>query len=237
MSKLNYWQIVAILLIGAILGYVGAKIEAGVSSGTPALENNKIEVEQEEPPSNILSEDMQKLLVDENNDDPMLGDENAPVTIVEFSEFQCPFCKRYSEMTLNQIKEKYIDTGKVKYYFRDIPLMFHPQANDAAKAANCAIEQEKYWEMHDKIFEHQSEWSGNSEVVQLLATYAKEIGLDIPKWEECVADQATMDEITADSKTATILGVTGTPTFFVNGEKMVGAQPFVNFETLIEKYL
>ena len=235
MPKLNYWQIVAILLIGGIIGYVGARVEMSVSSDTPSLENNKIEIAEE--PSDILSEDMQELLIDEKNDDPVLGDAKAPITIVEFSEFQCPFCKRYSEMTFSQIKTNYIDTGKVKYIFRDIPLIFHPQANDAAKAVNCALPQNKYWEMHDKIFEHQSEWSGNTEATTLFATYAKEVGLDTAKWDTCVADQATMDEINDDSKTAAILGVTGTPTFFVNGEKLVGAQPYSSFEALIEKYL
>lgn len=90
-----------------------------------------------------------------NDDDPVLGDANAAVTMVEFSDYECPFCKRFYDDTLAQIKSTYIDTGKLKLVYRDYPLSFHPGAEPAAQAANCAGEQGKYWEMHDKIFEAQ----------------------------------------------------------------------------------
>ncbi len=89
------------------------------------------------------------------DDDPVLGKSDAPVTIIEFSDFQCPYCLRWWEETLPQIKQAYIDTGKVRLIYRDFPLAFHPGAEPAALAANCAHEQGKYWEMHDKIFEEQ----------------------------------------------------------------------------------
>lgn len=89
------------------------------------------------------------------DDDAVLGNPNAPVTVIEFSDYECPFCKRFYDQTLGQIKKEYIDTGKVKFIYRDYPLSFHPGAEPAAQAANCAGEQGKYWEMHDKIFQAQ----------------------------------------------------------------------------------
>lgn len=89
------------------------------------------------------------------DDDPVLGNANAPVTMIEFSDYECPFCKRFYDQTLGQIKKEYVDTGKVKLIYRDYPLSFHPGAEPAAQAANCAGDQGKYWQMHDKIFQAQ----------------------------------------------------------------------------------
>ncbi len=91
---------------------------------------------------------------------PMLGSANATITLIEFTDYQCPFCSRHYNQTYNQIKKDYIDTGKVKFYLRDFPLNFHPNAQKAAEAARCAGDQGKYWEMHDELFSKQSEWSG-----------------------------------------------------------------------------
>jgi len=107
------------------------------------------------------------------NDDPVKGDLNAPVTIIEFSDFQCPYCGRFFKSTLTEIERDYIKTGKVRYVFRDFPLDFHKQAPKASEAANCAGEQGKYWEMHDKLFENQ-----NALMVDKLRQYAAEVGLE-----------------------------------------------------------
>lgn len=93
------------------------------------------------------------------DDDPSLGSATAPITVIEFTDFQCPFCQRHFQQTFDQIKLNYVDTGKVKYVLRDFPLGFHPHAQDAAVAANCGLEQSKYWEMHAEIFKNQTEWS------------------------------------------------------------------------------
>ena len=93
------------------------------------------------------------------DDDPVLGDANAKVTVIEFTDFQCPFCGRHFEQTFGQIKENYVDSGKVKYVLRDFPLSFHPHAEEAAEAAECANDQGKFWEMHDELFSNQAEWS------------------------------------------------------------------------------
>jgi len=172
------------------------------------------------------------------DDDPALGQPDAPVVIVEFSDYQCPFCKRFAEQTLPQIKEKYIDTGKVKLIFRDFPLSsIHPNAELAAEAAQCAHEQGKFWEMHDRIFQGQFEWSKSSEPELDFKEYAKEIGLDVEKFTECLESERYKEEIQKDLRDGISYGVRGTPTFFINGLRVRGAQPFSVFQQVIEAEL
>ena len=174
------------------------------------------------------------------DDDPVLGKDNAPVTIIEFSDYQCPFCRRFYVDTLPQLKKEYIDTGKVKLIFRDFPLSFHPGAQPAAEAAECADDQGKYWEMHDKIFEEQSKQGQGT--VQFTAddlkTWAKSVaGLDYQRWESCFAAGTHRAEIRKDTADGTQAGVSGTPAFFVNGQLVSGAQPFAVFQQIIEAEL
>ena len=169
------------------------------------------------------------------DDDAVKGDKNAPVTIVEFSEYQCPYCKRYVDQTFVQIKENYIDTGKVKYVFRDFPLGFHEHAKNAAIAAECAREQggdDMYWEYHDVLFEN----SPNLAVDQ-LKQYATDLGLSTSKFNSCLDNEEYADEVDADMKEGSGYGVRGTPGFFINGRLISGAQPYESFEKIIEEEL
>lgn len=225
-----------LLLLGIVLGYAGSRAETYFVNKT-ADEYVAQEEEIQIPEEKVLTEEDKKLLVDADGSDYMLGDANATVTIVEFSDFQCPFCGKYSTETFPQIKQSYIDTGKVKYYFRDFPLDFHPQAKDASKAANCAGAQGKYWEMHDEVFKNQSAWSGNADVLNILKGYAKTLGLNKAEFDKCIADANTENEIFSDLLIGSQLGASGTPTFFINGEKLVGAQPYQAFETAISEAL
>jgi protein-disulfide isomerase len=171
------------------------------------------------------------------DDDPYKGDENAPVTIVEFSDFQCPFCARFFSNTLSQIENDYISTGKVKLVYRDFPLSFHPNAQPAAEAAECAREQGKFWEFHDKIFENQQALSASS-----YKQWASELGLDTAKFNSCVDSGKYRSEVQKDFADGSALGASGTPTFFIGksdglGQKIVGAQPYSVFQQAIEAYL
>lgn len=167
------------------------------------------------------------------DDDPVKGNADAPVTIIEFSDFQCPFCARFFSDTLPQIEENYIKTGKVKLVYRDFPLdNIHLQATPAAQAAECADEQGKFYEYHDKLFENQ----------QLLSTdnykkWAEELGLDTDQFNGCVDSKKYASEVAKDSADGSAAGVTGTPAFFINGKYISGAQPFSVFEALIEAEL
>lgn len=166
------------------------------------------------------------------DDDPSKGDVNAPVVMIEFSDFQCPFCKRFYDETLSQVEEKYIKTGKVRLVFRDFPLAFHENAAKAAEAAECADEQGKFWEIHDTIFENQA-----AITVPDLKRYAGTLGLNTSQFDSCLDSGKYAEEVKKDFDEGTAAGVSGTPSFFINGKLLVGAQPFSAFEQIIEAEL
>lgn len=166
------------------------------------------------------------------DDDAVMGDKNAPITIIEFSDFECPFCGRFYSQTLTQIKTEYIDTGKVKLVYRDFPLSIHPSAQKAAEAAECVREQggdEAFFEMHDVIFEKQASLS-----VSNLKVWAQDLGYDI---NSCLDSGKFRSEVQNDFSDGQAAGVSGTPTFFINGVKLVGAQPFSAFKQIIDANL
>ena len=169
--------------------------------------------------------------VDED-DDPFLGKKNAPVTIVSFEDFQCPFCKRAFDQTFPQLKKDYIDTGKVKYGYRDFPLGFHPEAQPAAEAAECADEQGQFWDYHGAIFNNQGRLGRD-----LYIELAGQFNLDVDKFTQCIDNGEMRQEVQADSSYGSQIGVSGTPTFFINGIKLVGAQPYAAFQQVIEAEL
>ena len=164
------------------------------------------------------------------DDDPAKGLKNAPVTIIEFSDFQCPYCARFFEQTLPLLEKNYIATGKARIVYRDFPLGFHENAEKAAEAAECADEQGKFWEYHDKIFENQDAIG-----VSNLKQYAETLGLNMEKFNGCLDSGKMASEVKEDLKDGTKYGVTGTPSFFINGINIVGAQPYSVFEQIIKQ--
>ena len=167
-----------------------------------------------------------------SDDDPFKGDENAPVTIVEWSDFECPFCSRFYSQTLSQIEEKYINTGKVKLVYRDFPLSFHQNAQKAAEASECADDQGMFWEMHDKIFENQGSMSADN-----FKVWALELGLDATEFNTCLDSGKHASETQKDMADGSAAGIRGTPGFIINGQLLSGAQPFASFEAAIEAAL
>ncbi len=159
-------------------------------------------------------------------DGPSKGAEKAPVTIVEFSDFQCPYCSR-AETTVNEVMARYKD--KVRLVYRDFPLPFHENAEKAAEAAHCAGDQGKYWEMHGRLFANQQALD-----VKALKGYARDLGLDQAKFDKCLDSGAKAKLVEANKKAGEEAGVSGTPAFFVNGMMISGAQPVENFSTLID---
>jgi len=175
---------------------------------------------------------------------PIIGDLDAPITIVEFSDFQCPFCSRFHEQTLPAIMENYVDTGKVNFVYRDLPLDFHPNANPASIAAECANEQGKFWEYHDVLFQNQAQWQGlgPEDFVSNAKQFASDIGLESASFETCLSSSEIASAVSQDARDAASYGATGTPTFFIGNEKdgfvkLVGAQPYSAFETEIDSQL
>lgn len=170
------------------------------------------------------------------DDDPFLGEKKAPITMIEFSDFQCPFCRSFWKETLPLIKSNYIDTGKIRFVYRDFPLSFHPGAQTAAQAAECAEEQDKYWEMHDKIFyEQDKEGQGTIQFSKTeVVKWAGQIGLKMNKFNQCLDSGKYKAEVEKDFADGSAAGVSGTPSFFINGRLLVGAQPFSVFQEAIE---
>lgn len=160
---------------------------------------------------------------------PAKGPDAAPITIVEFSDFECPFCGK-AEESVSQVMEKY--AGKVKIVFRHFPLSFHPNAPKAAEASMCANEQGKFWEMHKELFAHR-----DALTVGDLKKHAATIGLDQAKFDTCIDTGAMKAIVEKDTKAGAEAGVSGTPAFFINGKLLSGAQPFGEFQKVIDAEL
>jgi len=177
-------------------------------------------------------------------DDPVKGEKDAKITLIEFSDFQCPFCSRHSRDTLPQLEREYIATGKIKYVFRNFPIAsIHPLAFKAAEAANCAGEQGKYWEMHDRLFANQ-----NALGLKDLPNHAKALVLEMPKFQQCLDSGKHAEKIRKDLADGQKAGVQGTPSFFLGltepNDGMVkavriirGAQPYTAFKEAIDSLL
>ncbi|MBX3025776.1 DsbA family protein [bacterium] len=159
---------------------------------------------------------------------PPLGPADAKVTIIEFSDYECPFCKR-AEASVEQVKETYGD--KVRIAYRNYPLPFHQSARPAAQAALCANEQGKFWAMHDKLMAAKDLSAAN------LQQIASDVGLDRKKFDECVAAERGKEMIEQDLAAGQAAGVNGTPAFFINGRLLDGAQPFEKFQEIIDEEL
>lgn len=165
------------------------------------------------------------------DDDPVLGAKDAPVTIIEFSDYQCPYCRVWHAQVFGELIATY--GADVRFVYRDFPLdEIHPDARPAAIAATCAGEQGKYWEYHNLLFT-----SDLGLGAEARATYAQRLGLDLERFATCVARGATNDEVDGDLQDAFDIGVRGTPTFFINGRPLVGAQPLEAFASIIDDEL
>jgi protein-disulfide isomerase len=171
------------------------------------------------------------------------GDSGARVAIIEYSDFECPYCGQYERNTSPQILEHYIKTAKVKLFYRDLPLPMHPHALSATSAARCAGEQGKYWEMHDSLFAKQTALSDPA-----LLERAKTLGLDANKFTECFSSDKYSDDLRKSVAEAQRMGIDGTPTFFIGtigrdgdvvniSKRIIGARSFETFQSALDEVL
>jgi len=170
------------------------------------------------------------------DDDPILGDPNAPVTLVEFGDYQCTFCTRFFKETEPILIEKYVKTGKLKMVFRDFVINGRESQN-AAEAAQCAGEQGKYWEYHNRLYSERRGYNVGTFKEENLKRFAQELGLDTEQFNKCYDSGKYRDEISKDYQDALRFGSRGTPTFYLNGKQLVGALPSYVFEQAIEQLL
>lgn len=228
------WFAVSVGLLGLIVGYalatgVGNPLVGGNNpSPTPTPVVNDPEPIPAGDPATI-------------DDDEVKGSASAKVTLIEFTDYQCPFCSRHFEQTLPDILKNYVDTGKVKYVVRDYPLSFHPNAQKASEASECAGEQGKFWEMHDKLFQTQGEWSNLSDAPAKFKEYAKALKLTA-SFDTCLDSGAMADEVNADLADGSAAGISGTPGFWIVSEdgqskNISGAYPYATFQAAFDEML
>jgi protein-disulfide isomerase len=216
-NSVNIWQVLTIAF--AVL-FVASTLTGGFSTGTAA--NN-----QGNQQPGTLSAPLE--VGADATGDPFIGGSDATVEIVEFSDFQCPFCAR-TVPTVKQILDEY--GNQVKIVYKDFPLSFHQNAQKAAEVAECADDQGSFWEYHDVLFANQASLDTTS-----LKKYAQDLGLDTGQFNECLDSGKHTQEVLEDFNEGRSLGISGTPTFFINGRKLVGAQPFSAFKAIIDQEL
>jgi protein-disulfide isomerase len=169
-----------------------------------------------------------------------MGKADAPLVFVEYTDFECPFCQRYHLDSFEQVKKNWVDTGKVRYYSRDFPLDFHPNARRAALAARCAGDQGKYWELRNTLIKNADQLAGDR-----IVEYAKGVGLDVKRFEACLGSDLYRSAIDKDIAEGNTAGVTGTPSFVVGrvdkgrlvGQRLVGAMPYAQIDAKIREVM
>lgn len=163
---------------------------------------------------------------------PFLGNPEAKVVFVEYGDYQCGFCRRFNQEVLPELKQRYLETGKVKFVYKDF-VIFGETSKLAAQAAHCAGDQNKFFEYHNEIFKNQEK--GLS--LETLLAIATNLGLNRQEFESCLSNGKYAEKVEQSTQEGLSLGVEGTPTSFINGQKIVGARPFSSFETIIESLL
>jgi protein-disulfide isomerase len=225
-------------VLGLLLG-----LAIGIALGTTALDSDESTVQL---PPNLGAQPAGQAGAAESTPDavegnaqadvsiegrPFRGPEDARVTLVEFTDYQCPFCEQHFKDTLPQLEREYGE--RVRYVVRNFPLEnIHPAAAKAAEAAECAFDQDKFFEYHDVLFQNQKSLRPND-----LKRYAREVGLDGERFDSCLDSGEKSKQVEKDLEDGRAYGVTGTPTFFVNGRKLEGAQPFGNIAEELDKAL
>jgi len=219
LSKVTIWKAVSGLLFLLLIASIYTSGFGLFAKTTPT---GNIAVNEPEPQEleaqriDISSWDLSK--------EPMLGNKNAPVEIIVFDDFQCPFCARFEQQSFKEIKTNYIDTGKVKFIYMHFPLGFHSMAAPAAEATECAHEQGKFWELHDKIFENQASLNEEN-----LKKWAQEIGLNMEDFNTCYSTGKYSEEVQKEMALGSSVGIQGTPSFLINGKLAVGALPMDDY--------
>ncbi|MBI3331666.1 DsbA family protein [Candidatus Peregrinibacteria bacterium] len=236
----NPWFAVTLGLVGLIVGYgIGTFNPSGTTTIAAAGDNPPV---VQVPDAPAVPAEPTNFDPPTTDDDPVLGDENAQLTLVEFTDYQCPFCHRHFTETFAQIKSQYVDTGKIKYVVRDYPLSFHPNAEPAALASECADDQGEFWAMHDQLFETNPTWSNVADAAPLFKQYAADLGLNTATFNNCLDSKTHAGEVAQDMADGSASGVSGTPGFWLigpdgEGQIISGAVPFATFKQAIDAML
>ncbi|MBI4017692.1 MAG: DsbA family protein [Candidatus Aenigmarchaeota archaeon] len=227
------WVALLLVALNVFTFLIGSFVQTGASGANIAPQGSG---DAAAPPSRVTVTDVGAYSI---------GDEDAKITIIEYSDFQCPFCRSFWQGTLPEVKSAYIDTGKTRLEYRHFPLSFHPAAQPSAEAAECAGDQGKFWEAHDAIFSNQAK-QGQGTISytknDLKAWLSGVQGLDVEKAMKCLDDGAKRARVAADVADGNKYGVSGTPSFFIGSPSkgyvlLVGAQPFEAFQQVLDQEL
>ena len=166
----------------------------------------------------------------------VLGDTNAPVQIIEFADFECPGCAQFASVTEPDVRKRIVEAGLASFHFYDFPLEIHPNSMKASMAAACAADQNKFWEMHDRIFEGQNDWNGlaTRNPKGVFKEYATALGLNVATWEECYDSNRHAAKIQANRREGERRGVGSTPTFIIGDRKISGARPYDELKAYVD---
>ncbi len=224
LSKSTIWMIVSVVLAVSLIGTLAV---TGVLGGITGTSGSTLDFQDDNG--------VQKLKVTAPTDAHTKGNTDAPITIIEFSDFECPFCNRFYTDTLPSIQSDWIATGKAKLMYRQYPLGFHPQAMPAARASECAADQGKFWEYHNTIFTNQASLATPG----IFSQWAQDLKLDVAAFDTCYESNKHDGRINKDIADGNVVGVSGTPSFLIGNDKdgyqlVVGAQPYVVFKQILE---
>ncbi len=232
--RLATWQFVGLMvfifLLGAGVSYIvwayPLQVKVAALENT-ALQAQSVSATQAAAQSAVqIPKDVKRYDIPVD-DDAILGPADAPITLIEFSDYQCPYCRKWQIEVFPRLQQQYGD--KIRFVYRDFPLYeSHPDAEPAALAADCAGEQNKYWDFHNLLF------NGESLGQPIYEAYAEKLNLNTDQFKACVSEQRYKSEVKADFDFASNLGVSSTPTFFINGLAVVGAQPYEVFSQVID---
>jgi protein-disulfide isomerase len=225
--------LVAVCLLGSLMA---CSTPVPTPTNTPSVPAETPTVEPATTPEPGTTPEATKEPLVPLDDDPVLGSPDAPVTIVEYSEYLCPYCRNFALETFPRIEEEYIDTGKVKFIFRDFPVHGQP-AVAMAVVAECAADQGKFWEMQSFLWGRYDAWSQSEDLLATVQGYAAELGMDTDEYTTCLQEGTVVDRIIEDYNIGVQDGVSGTPAFFINGTPVTGALPFEEFQKIIDEQL
>lgn len=218
--------VAAIIIAGSIIYVAGVRNRGGIAPATEKTENGQVVVSLEE-------------LLKIREGDVILGEPTAPVTLIEYGDYQCPFCGRFFTQTEPSLREDYIRPGKVKMVYRDLAFL-GPESQAAAEAAACAKEQGKFWAYHDELFRQEVadgvENNGNLNR-DLFLKIAAQTELDVSGFTSCLDSKKYAASVKATTQEAQRLGINATPTSFINGRQIQGAQPYASFQSVIDGFL
>ena len=183
----------------------------------------------------IVTDDLPRAEI--KKDSNTLGDPNAPVVVIQYSDFQCPYCERYWRETEPRIIENYVDAGKVYYIYRSMGAFIGPESQSSAEAAYCAGDQGKFWEYHDMLYENQAGENQGAFSLKNLMKFAGALQLDLNQFSDCLDRGKYTEQVEQDQVDAQSSGVQGTPSFLINGTLVAGAQPYQTISSVIDAEL